>query len=335
MTDVANSSLDTGAAADTGADASAAAADVNANAGAGNAAADANAAGGSDTGAGGDAGKQGGDAGLITDAGDDGATDDAGKAGDADWRKEITGGDEKLMKRLSRYTSPQSIAKALIATQDKLRSAESNVGKLPDNATEEQKAEWRKSQGVPEKADGYQLPKVSGYEWSDGDKEVAGEFFGAAHEANMSQAQAERVFGWYADRMQKIQADQYEADTTSRNALEDDLRAEWGPEYRSNIKMLARYAEKTPGVGASILEARMPDGRRLGEVPEFVKDLVERARDHYGDSTFISGDGGSSMNNRKEEIEKIMKSDMNRYRSEGLDKEYRKILEAEERSNKR
>jgi hypothetical protein len=333
MTD-ANPSLDA-TAADTGA----VAADVTteANTGAGEGAGSANVADAAGDSANADAGKQtNAKAGTIADAGDDTGGDGEGDApGDADWRKEFAGGDEKVLKRISRYASPQGIVKALIAAQDKVQEKQASAGKLPEDATDEQRAEWRKAQGIPDKPDAYQLPKVAGYDWSDADKTVASDFFTAAHEANMTQAQAERAFSWYADRMQTITADQYEKDTSSRNALEDDLRSEWGPEYRANVKMLARYAEQTPGAGASILEARLPDGRRLGEVPEFVKDLVERARDHYGDSSFIAGDGGSSMNNRKAEIEKVMKSDINRYRSEGLDKEYRTILEAEQRSNKR
>lgn len=333
MTD-ATPSLDA-TAADTGA----VAADVTteANTGAGEGAGSANVADATGDAASADAGKQANaKAGTIADAGDDtGADDGADAPGDADWRKRLTGGDEKMMKRISRFASEASFAKAAFDSMDKLRQMPANTGKLPDNATDEQRAEWRKAQGIPEKADAYQLPKVAGYDWSDADRTVADDFFTAAHEANMTQAQAERAFSWYADRMQTITADQYEKDTSSRNALEDDLRSEWGPEYRANVKMLARYAEQTPGAGASILEARLPDGRRLGEVPEFVKDLVERARDHYGDSSFIAGDGGSSMNNRKAEIENVMKSDINLYRSEGLDKEYRTILEAEQRSNKR
>lgn len=265
--------------------------------------------------------------------GSDTADTSADTAGDADWRKEFTGGDEKLMKRISRYSSPAGLVKALVAAQDKIQE-KANGGPLPDNATDEQKAEWRKSNGIPDKADAYKLPKVEGYDWSDGDKEVAGDFFSSAHEANMSQAQAEKALGWYAQRMAKIQADQYEADTTARTTLEDDLRAEYGPEYRQNVKMLARFAEKTPGVGADILAARLPDGRRLGEVPEYVKALVEQARDHYGDSTFIAGDGGAAIANRKQEIETLMRTDMAKYRSSGAAAEYRKILEAEERSKR-
>lgn len=266
-------------------------------------------------------------------AGSDTADTTTDTAGDANWRTEFTGGDEKLMKRISRYSSPAGLVKALVAAQDKIQE-KTNGGPLPDNATDAQKAEWRKSNGIPDKADAYQLPKVEGYDWSDGDKAVATDFFTSAHDANMSQAQAEKVFGWYAQRMAKIQADQFDADTTARTTLEDDLRSEYGQEYRANVKMLARYAEKTPGVGADILAARLPDGRRLGEVPEYVKDLVERARDHYGDSSFIAGDGGAMIANRKAEIEGVMKTDMAKYRSSGMAAEYRKILEAEERSKR-
>lgn len=272
---------------------------------------------------------------TIADAANGDDTGEGTEAGaDADWRKEFTGGDEKLMKRISRYASPAGLVKALVAAQDKIAEKTAHAP-LPDNATDEQKAEWRKANGIPDKPEGYQLPKINGFDWSDADKEVAQDFFGSAIEANMSQAQAEKVFNWYAGRMQDIQAKQYEADTNARAALEDELRAEWGPEYRQNVKMLARYAEKIPGAGADILAARLPDGRRLGEVPEFVKDLVERARDHYGDSSFIAGDGGSTMQNEKEQIEKIMKTDMNRYRSEGWDKKYLAILQAEERAGSR
>jgi len=59
---------------------------------------------------------------------------------------------EALKNRLGRYRSEQDYMLAGLAAQEKLASGEYRRAKLPDDATEEEKATWRKETGLPEKA---------------------------------------------------------------------------------------------------------------------------------------------------------------------------------------
>jgi len=75
------------------------------------------------------------------------------------WREEHSGGDEKTLKRLQRYTDPGAVINALTAAQNKIASGDMGA-KLPENATETELADYRKATGVPETAADYdvQLP---------------------------------------------------------------------------------------------------------------------------------------------------------------------------------
>ena len=43
-------------------------------------------------------------------------------------------------------------------------------------ATDAEKAEWRKANGIPEKPEDYAVPEVKGYEWTEADKPLMGAF---------------------------------------------------------------------------------------------------------------------------------------------------------------
>jgi len=244
-----------------------------------------------------------------------------------DWRGLMSGGDAEVTKRLSRYTSPANIAKALIAAQDRIRSGPAK----PDASDEKGMAEWRKANGIPEKPEEYKVPEVTGYKWSDADKPALANFLEAAHESGMTQAQADKALGWYAKFAQEAQASRFEADKTASSSAEQDLITEWGPEYRSNKTLAARFLEQVPDLGLKIAEARMPDGTRLGDSPTFIRWAAQQGKMTYGDAAFVSAEGSNSLGNRLAEIGKIRDTDINRYYREKLDKEELDLMTKQER----
>src|SRR5687767_4172297 len=70
------------------------------------------------------------------------------------WRNLYAGEDGKKLARLERFTDPVKAFDALIEAQNKIRSGEL-AKPLPPNANEQERAEWRQANGIPEKPEGY------------------------------------------------------------------------------------------------------------------------------------------------------------------------------------
>src|SRR5258706_2296567 len=66
-----------------------------------------------------------------------------------DWRDQLVGNDEKLLKRMQRYASPRDVANALIAAQNRISSGELRSA-LKANATPEEAAAWRAQDSIPQ-----------------------------------------------------------------------------------------------------------------------------------------------------------------------------------------
>jgi len=135
---------------------------------------------------------------------------------------------------------------------------------------------------------------------------------------------------------EKAAVAQDQKDKVALQEAEDDLRREMShADYKESTTLAKRWLESIPGVGIDLAEVRLPDGRLLGSVPEFVKFAGDRGREKYGDVVFATGDSERKFTVRKEEIEKIRNTDFARYENEGLDKELLAITEKELQRGKR
>jgi hypothetical protein len=242
----------------------------------------------------------------------------------------------------------QDALMAGVAAQEKIRAGEYKQAKLPDDASDEDKKAWRKEMGIPEKPDDYDIPKVAGHEWTDEHKPILNEFKQVAFEANANQEQMSKVMEWYAKDQAKKYADAVEEtaamDRADKEVASDKLRAEFGiAEFKPRIRVVDRLlndSEAMPnGLGKKLMSARFLDDtgkwRRLINDVDYLRHLSDQAGDRYGEGAMITGDARASMNNRKVEIEKIMKEDMGRYYREGLDKELLEINIREEKAQAR
>lgn len=258
-----------------------------------------------------------------------------------DWRQKIAGKDDKYLKELERFSSFDAYAKSQRALRQKVSSGEFKRS-LPENATEEQLAEWRKENGIPEKAEGYQVTKVPGHEWTEADQPALGVLFQTMHDTNATQGQIDGMLGVYAQLLSATKQQQYDTDKSDNETCEDTLRAEWGGEYRGNManaKALLNNAEKfDPELAGMLRDARTPDGRRVIYNPALWSWLAETAPDKIGASAHVPGGDGKTVAqnaSRKAEIEKIMNEDMSRYWRENLEPEYNEILRQEEAASRR
>lgn len=248
-----------------------------------------------------------------------------------DWRDQLAEDDKDVRKLLDRHSSLKSLVKKLVE-QDKMISSGKIKRDMPDASDEKALAEWRKEQGIPDDPAGYKLPEVVTKRLTDADKPVLASFTEFAHAKGAPQAVVDIATEWYVNSLENMEAERIAADTAASEAAEDALRKDWAHgEYKANMTLAKRFIEGIPGVGQNWSEARMPDGRRLGDLPEFVAWAADQGRSSFGDAAFANPDTAQRHQARKTEIEQTMKTDINKYYESGMDKEYTQILERESR----
>ncbi len=271
---------------------------------------------------------------AVATEGEDKATEEVKPEWPEDWREKAAKGDKSLLKILERYSSPATLAKGLKEREDLIRSGKLKAAK-PDGSDEKAMAEWRKENGVPDDPTGYAIPETVKGMLVDSDKPLVAAWFEDAHAAGMPQEMAAKGVEWYGKIIGQLQEQQSAADIGYREAAEDALRKEWShAEYKANTTLGARWLASTP-LGETWADLRTPDGRRLGDNPDFMMWAADNGRQSFGDVSFATGDAERRFTARKEEIEKIRDTDFDRYEAEGLDREYRTILEKEMSRSKR
>lgn len=243
-----------------------------------------------------------------------------------DWRETAAAGDADLLKLAKRYGSLSGMLKALDESKKALRSGKVKA-EMPDPTDEKAMAEWRKTEGIPADPTGYVLPETIQKRLVDEDKPILSSFTEFAHAKNAPPAFVEMAADWYINMQEAAAAKQSENDKLASSDAEDALRKDWAHgEYKANTTMGKRWLDDIPGVGAKWAEARV-DGKRLGDIPEFIAWAAERGREKFGDMAFTTTDSESKHTARRTEIEKIMNTDIDRYHEEKLDVEYAAILE--------
>jgi hypothetical protein len=208
-----------------------------------------------------------------------------------DWRDKFAGGDEKERKLLDRYASPDAIWKKARELEKKLSSGKFRAD-LPENATPEQIAAYRRDMGVPE--DGkYDTGLGGGFVWSDGDRENLDFFAKKAHELNMPQAEFKKSLSIYAAMQQAQLAKTAEQDKSFRQQAQHELIAEFGADYRGNMNRLESLFSGAPSeVTDKLFNARMADGRYLGDDPAVLKWFISQAREMFPGETVIPAPAG-------------------------------------------
>lgn len=255
-----------------------------------------------------------------------------------DWRQKLAGDDDKALKRLSRFQSPADIFKSYRALEQRMASGELKAP-LPADATEEQIAEFRQANGIPEKPEGY-LADTDGLVFGDEDKPRVDAFLGKMHERNAPPDVVRDALGWYHEERERALAEISKGDKEYRRASEDDLRAEWGGEYRENLNAMGMLFSNAPeGLDDEILGARGPSGKLLGDNPALLKWLVSMANEVNPAATVAPGSGMGQIDSVQSEIAKIvkvMREDRKAYDADPkMQERLRKLYEAEEKLQKR
>lgn len=174
-----------------------------------------------------------------------------------DWRQKYAKGDAKLLKRLERFASPAAAIDAWIAAQAKISSGALKEP-LKADASPEELAAWRAENGVPETPDKYELQLTDGLIVGEADKPFVDDFLKTAHGKNMDAGTVSAAVNWFLSKQEEAVAARAEKDATIRAQCFDQLREEFGPQYKNEIKIaMAALDNAPPGVKDAFLAGRL------------------------------------------------------------------------------
>jgi hypothetical protein len=256
---------------------------------------------------------------------------------------------ESLMGQLKRLKTPEDAAASWVMLNEKVRSGDHK--RLSEEASPEEAAAWRKENGIPEAPEKYDIPAIPGHVWSDADNPTLATFKATAHAVDLNQSQVNKLTEWWVAQQRESEAE-YDAklkqlDRQDKEACHDAIRAEMGiSEFKPSMAIMKRFIEDEEvfgdGAAEKIISARYFDEetgmwRRLTSLPEIARGLIGLATERYGEGAMVSADGRPSVTaNRLDELDKIMKTDYDRYVREGMADEAMAIRrKQEERENKR
>lgn len=247
----------------------------------------------------------------------------------------MAGGNEKALSILKRFTSPQTVANALLA--DRQRMSEGKLrAVLPDDATPEQVAQYRKANGIPDKPEAYLEKLPDGLVIGEADKAGFALLAERMHGLNAPPAVVHEAVKVYND-IKALESERW-ADENDRIAQEsrDALVSEYGAEFKGNMNAVKGLFDGMPEEARKLFEgARGSDGYMLLAHAPVFKWLAETARGLNPAATVTSaatGDIGKAVSTEKEAIEKVMKNDLDAYRRDKkMQARYTELLDAEMR----
>ena len=193
-----------------------------------------------------------------------------------DWRARLAGDDKAAIDRLARFQSPEDIFKSFRNLEKQLSSGQ-YAKKLPTHYTEQELADYRKANAIPDKPEDYDIEIGQGVVWGDSDKEIIKDFTSFAHENHMPPEFVKRGLEWYARQEEALESRLAQNDTLNYQAGADQLRAEWGNETRANLNFAKNKLAAFPGAWDFIMGSRDDTGRRNGDNPVVLKAIYDLA----------------------------------------------------------
>lgn len=262
-----------------------------------------------------------------------------GSAG-VDWagvREKAAGGDDKILKRLSRYGTLEEALRAGADAQNRLNATKSLV-RPDDKATPEEVKAYREANGVPETVDGYKVELPEGTVLGDEDQPAVDAFLKVAHENHIPPKVANAIIAQQLQLQQEAYEAQAQADETARIEGGQALKEAWGQEAPTNYNLLmGMLDEALPGVKDNLLGARLADGTLLANNPDVLKFLASTARQLNPLATFGSVPGSTTLTDIDTRIAELTKMSGNRTsdywvgaKAEGLQKELSDLISRKE-----
>ena len=228
-----------------------------------------------------------------------------------EWRKEmvstlgVEGKDfDKRMNQLQRVPDFKTLTKSYFEAQDKIREGIKPEG-LPENATDEQLAEYREANGIPSEHSAYAESLEEGLVLGEADTRIMDEVFKVAHANNLPTEQVSQLTnamlaGRAAEEDALVQQDGIDTQTTQRQ-----LKEAWGSDFNTNINMIKGLTNQLPeSVRDDFMNARLADGKALFNSPEVGMFLADIARKINPSGTVVPN-SANPMQSMKDEIAKL------------------------------
>lgn len=254
------------------------------------------------------------------------------KPDQSDWRKAISGGDEKAMKTFERFATMQDAGKAYLDAVARIRSGEL-LKPLPADAKPEQIKEYREALGIPEKPEGYFEKLPNGLVIGEDDKPLFDGFAKVMHDMHAPPAMMHKAVEWYYGMQDEQIKAQETADAQGKGTLETSLREAWGGDFQANANIYQSFIASAPeAVRDALTTARDIEGNYVLYKPEVVSWLVAQAREINPAGHIVPGAGEgaiASIKSEIESIEKTMRTNRSEYnRNEKMQERYRQLIDA-------
>lgn len=275
--------------------------------------------------------------GTVLDAATD---DDAGKIQHpADWPEDwkdravkAMGGDEKVAGWIKRYGSLPAALKAGFEAQQKIRSGEFKKP-LGENASDEERAAWRKENGIPETPEKYaEAIDLGQFVPGDAEKPLINDFVtNVAAKLDMRPQDASKVVQWYYATQEKALAEQQGIDTQYKQDALVELRTELGTEFRPAMTGVVNFLEGMPALKSAVM-GRGPDGNIIINNPAVARELMALSKERNPYAGIVPAgekDQAKGAADRLKEILNIYATDPAKYQSEGLEAEHMRLAEAQ------
>lgn len=254
------------------------------------------------------------------------------------WRERMANGDEKELKRLQRFTSPDDIFKMARSLEARMSSGELKSGLKKDATPAELKA-WRAENGIPDTSEGYDLKLLDGREVAEADKPVLKGLLDLAHKHHFTPEQVKAAVSWQYANAEAQDAAQVEADKLLERQVTDTMNKEWGADYRGNMNMIATNMERGGSEFSELLmQGRLADGTPIKSSPAVLKWIVANEREVNPAGTVIPGAGANIASSIDDEIKALEKKMENRaewFKDESAQARYRQLLDAKEKLQER
>lgn len=262
-----------------------------------------------------------------------------------DWRQAFAGKNDEALKTLNRFKTPEGVWKAYESLRQKVSSGEYTRTKPQTEDADALKA-WRAEIGLPETPEGYLDKLPDGLEIPGEDQPLVDKYLERMHAEGASPKHVHDGLAWYYETQQALVEERAEADKEFRARSEDELRSEWGPEYRGNLNGMRSMLESygSAGLQEEILTARTDDGTMLGDHPGFLRMLVNLSSEinPQGIVTPTLGeDRMASIETRIAELEAEMGDTKARsgpdsyWNNQSKQEEYRRLLELQDKHKTR
>jgi hypothetical protein len=224
-----------------------------------------------------------------------------------DWRDRLIGNKPERKNWLDRYATPEALIDKLENQEKVIRQRPAAPPpKPPDTATAEEKAAWYQQVGLPATPDGYAevLTLSDGKVLGEADMPVAQHFFDRMHQVGAPKEVVSAAVDSMLEYVEEQQSQQIVEDRQFQQQSRDQLRDEFGAEYKRNMSFIRPAFGGNNDLMSMVLSSRGPDGRLLGDRVDMIQWLVGVGRGLDPEAT-MGGDGNTSLQTLENEIETI------------------------------